>query len=99
VIANLALIGTNRSWTEGIIRTLRRPNKAFWWVIGGTLLFLAAVVFLPVLQNIFQFSQVPLPSLLICIASGILSVLWFEIFKIVRKLKMPVHKMNKNTET
>lgn len=85
VIANLALIGTNRSWTESIIRTLRRPNKAFWWVIGGTLLFLAVAVSLPVLQNIFQFSQVPLPYLLICIASGILSVLWFEIFKFMRK--------------
>jgi Ca2+-transporting ATPase len=85
VIANIALICTNRSWTESIIRTLRRPNKAFWWVIGGTLIFLAAAVSLPVLQNIFQFSQVPLAYLTICIASGLLSVLWFEIFKILRK--------------
>jgi Ca2+-transporting ATPase len=85
VIANLALIGTNRSWTESIIRTLRRPNKAFWWVIGGTLLFLAAAVSLPGLQNIFQFSPVPLPYLLICIGMGVLSVLWFEIFKFARK--------------
>jgi Ca2+-transporting ATPase len=90
VIANLALICTNRSWTESIIRTLRRPNKAFWWVIGGTLLFLAAAVYLPVLQNIFQFSPVPLPYLLICIGMGVLSVLWFEIFKFARKRKIQV---------
>jgi len=85
VIANIALICTNRSWTLSIARTLGRPNKAFWWVIGGTLFFLAAVITLPPLQNIFQFAPVPPEFILVSLLAGALSVAWFEFYKILRK--------------
>jgi Ca2+-transporting ATPase len=90
VIANIALICTNRSWTRSIVRTLGRPNKAFWWVIGGTLFFLAAVITLPPLQNIFQFAPVPPEFILISLLAGALSVAWFEFYKMIRRKKFPV---------
>ena len=92
VIANIALICTNRSWTQSIVMTLRRPNTAFWWVIGGTLFFLAAVITLPPLQNIFQFAPVPPEYLLISLLAGALSVAWFEFYKMIRRKKFPVSK-------
>ncbi|MDD1667481.1 MAG: cation-translocating P-type ATPase, partial [Methanomicrobiales archaeon] len=82
VIANLALIAVNRSWTESIARTLRSPNRAFWWVIGGTLFFLAIAVGLPAAREIFQFAPVSPWSLLACIIAGASSVLWFEVYKL-----------------
>ena len=44
IVANLALILTNRSWTRTILTTLRTPNRALWWVLGGATLFLTLVL-------------------------------------------------------
>ncbi|MDD1708055.1 MAG: cation-translocating P-type ATPase [Methanoregulaceae archaeon] len=84
VIGNLALICTNRSWTESIIATFRKPNKAFWWVIGGTLFFLLAALALPGLRSLFQFAPVSAEYFLLAIAGGILTVAWFELYKVTR---------------
>jgi Ca2+-transporting ATPase len=87
VVANLALICTNRSWTTSIISSLRRPNKAFWWVMGGTLFFLAAVLAIPSLQEIFQFAPVDPGDIFVAVGAGALSVVWFELFKKVRRMR------------
>jgi Ca2+-transporting ATPase len=84
VMANLALIAVNRSWTESVIATLAAPNRAFWAVIAGTLFFLAVAVGLPAAREIFQFAPVPLPALVVCVVAGISSVLWFEVYKLGR---------------
>jgi Ca2+-transporting ATPase len=84
VVANLALICTNRSWSESIVTTLRKPNKAFWWVIGGTIFFLAADISIPALIQLFRFAPLSPGELMLCIIGGIVSVLWFELFKVIR---------------
>ena len=83
IIANLGLILTNRSWTRTVWQTLRTPNTALWWVIGGASIFLGLVLYVPFLRGLFQFDYVAPLSLLLCLAAGIFSVLWFEVFKIV----------------
>jgi Ca2+-transporting ATPase len=83
IVANLALILTNRSWTRTILQTLRTPNAALWWVLGGTTIFLGLVLYVPFLRNLFQFDYVPPLSLIPCLVAGIFSVLWFEILKIM----------------
>jgi Ca2+-transporting ATPase len=81
VIANLGLILTNRSWSETLPTTLKSPNRALSWVILGTVACLSLVLFIPALQDLFRFAPVPLLYLAICTGTGILSVLWFEVFK------------------
>ena len=81
VIANLGLILTNRSWSETIITTLRSPNKALRWVFAGTLGCLLLVLYLPTLQDLFRFGNVPLLDLVACTGAGVLSIVWFELFK------------------
>jgi Ca2+-transporting ATPase len=81
VIANLALILTNRSWSETIITTVRSKNTALRWVFAGTLSCLLLVLFIPTLQDLFWFSTVPPLDLVVCSGTGILSVVWFELFK------------------
>jgi Ca2+-transporting ATPase len=81
VVANLGLILTNRSWSETIITTLRSPNKALRWVFAGTLCCLLLVLFIPALRDLFRFSTVPPLDLAVCAGAGVLSILWFELFK------------------
>ena len=81
VVANLALVLTNRSWSRSAVAMLRVPNPALWWVIGGTVAGMAAVLYVPTLQTLFRFSQLHAADILFCIAAGIVGVAWFEWFK------------------
>jgi Ca2+-transporting ATPase len=81
VIANLCLILTNRSWSGTILDTLRSPNRALSWVFAGTLSCLFLVLYVPALRDLFRFAPVPFIDLAICAGAGVLSVIWFEIYK------------------
>jgi P-type Ca2+ transporter type 2C len=88
VIANLGLILTNLSWSHSIIETLRKPNAALWWVLGSITTAMGLVLYVPLLRTLFRFSFLHPWDLLLCLGAGIVSVLWFEIFKIIRR-KLP----------
>jgi Ca2+-transporting ATPase len=83
VIANLSLILTNRSWSGTILDTLssRGQNKALAWVFAGTLCCLFLVLCVPALRDLFLLAPVPFIDLAACAGAGVLSVLWFEIYK------------------
>lgn len=83
VIANLGLIFTNRSWTRTIFGTLRSPNTALWWVLGGALVFLGCVLYIPVLRDLFQFATLHFNDIVICLGAGAVSIVWFEALKFV----------------
>lgn len=85
VVANLGLIFANRSWTRSIWSTLGTPNPTLWWVFGGTLFFLALILYVPFLRDLFHFSTLHVTDLAICLAGGVLSILWFEGVKIFRR--------------
>jgi Ca2+-transporting ATPase len=84
IVANLGLILANRSWSRTIWATLRSPNVALWWVIGGAILFLGLVLYVPFLKDIFHFSTLHPFDLLICLAAGVVSIFWFEGLKVLR---------------
>ena len=79
VIANLSLIFVNRSWTRGLLATLRTPNSALWWVIGGALALLAVTLFLPLARDLFSFGPLTPSQLGISILAGLAGGLWFEL--------------------
>jgi Ca2+-transporting ATPase len=89
VIGNLGLILVNRSWQHTILRSLDRRNAALWWVIGGAFSFLALTLTLPVLREVFHFAPITAPQFLLCIMAGLVSVTWFELYKVFRR-KSPV---------
>ena len=82
VIANLLLILTNRSWSESMIQTIRTPNKAMGGVFAGTLIALTLILIIPALQDLFSFAPITGVELLTCVLAGVLSVLWFEVYKV-----------------
>jgi Ca2+-transporting ATPase len=82
IASNIAVIISNRSWTQNIFRILLTPNKAVKWVVGGAIIFLALILNVPFLQILFQFERITLVEALICALAGFLSILWFEAYKL-----------------
>ena len=87
IFGNLGLILINRSWSQTALQMLRFPNPAFWWILGGTLVFLGLVLYIPFFQNLFHFSRLHTNDLLLCLASGMAGVFWFEGLKIINSRK------------
>jgi P-type Ca2+ transporter type 2C len=83
VIANLGLILANRSHSRLILATLRARNAALWWIVGGTLLLLGLVLYVPGVRTLFDFSLLSPLELALCLAAGIISLLWFEVLKVI----------------
>jgi len=83
VIANLGLILVNRSWTHTVLGGLRDRNAALWYVAGGTLATLAILLSVPFMQRLFGFSALHAANVVIGVGAGVLSVLWFEGYKLI----------------
>jgi Ca2+-transporting ATPase len=81
VIGNLWLILANRSWSGPLLASLRTPNPALWWVIGGTLGFLAFVLYVPGLREVFDFATLHTNDVLLALVAGAAGIAWFELFK------------------
>jgi Ca2+-transporting ATPase len=78
VIANLGLILTNRNWSSTIISGLRVRNVALRWIALSAIAFLGLAIYVPFLRDLFHFGVLYLNDILICIAAGVTSILWFE---------------------
>ncbi|GFO59211.1 ATPase [Geomonas silvestris] len=81
IIANLGLMMTNRSWSATLGAILKVPNSALWWVTGGAVGFLAIVLNVPAAREVFRFCAVHPLDVVISVTAGLLSVVWFELFK------------------
>lgn len=84
VFANLMLIITNLSWSKNAFQILANKNKALYWVLGGALFFILLTIFTPFFRNLFHFGPVSPADLLVPLAAAVASILWFEIYKLIR---------------
>jgi Ca2+-transporting ATPase len=50
--------------------------------VGGAVVFLGLVLYVPFLRGLFRFGPLHLNDLILCLGAGAVSVLWFELFKI-----------------
>ena len=81
IIANLGLILSNRSRTLGLWTTLRIPNAAMWWVLGGATVFLTLVLTVPPLRDIFRFAPLHPLDLFLCLAAAACGIGGLEFIK------------------
>jgi Ca2+-transporting ATPase len=86
IVSNIAVILSNRSWTNNFFKILLTPNKAVKWIIGGAILFMILILNIPFLLDLFQFEKIGYPEILVCIAAGFSSTCWFEIYKKVKRV-------------
>src|SRR6185295_15836605 len=85
VFGNLALILASRSSDGTILDTLRRPNPALWWVIGGALVALAGAIYVPAAAEIFRFAPLGVPEMALALGAGALGVLELELVKLAKR--------------
>jgi Ca2+-transporting ATPase len=87
VIANLGLILTNRNWSTTILGSFRARNIALRWIVAAAVVFLGLVIYVPFLRDLFHFEILNFNDVLICIAAGLVSFLWFEVVKYFSRKK------------
>jgi Ca2+-transporting ATPase len=86
IVSNIAAILSNRSWTSGFFKILLTPNKAVKWIIGGAIVFLIMILNIPFLLELFQFEKIGYLEIIVCTLAGFSSIIWFEIYKRVKKV-------------
>ena len=84
IVANIAVILSNRSWSRNIFQILLTTNNTVKWVIGGAAFFLVLILNVPFLLNLFQFEKISFIEALICVAAGFGSIFWFEVYKVIK---------------
>jgi Ca2+-transporting ATPase len=91
VVANVALIFANRSFSVAAIGTLGRHNRALWRVLGAALTILLLALFLPPLRKLFGFELPELPLLLLAPAAGLTMLALLDLAKrVIAPLSRPV---------
>jgi Ca2+-transporting ATPase len=88
ITANISVIMSNRSWTRSIFEVLTIRNKAVGWVVGGAIFFMILIMNIPFCLQLFQFEKIEITDSMICIAAGLLTITWFEVYKAI-KTKTP----------
>ncbi len=81
ILANLGLILSESSTARLSLKILQSPNTALRWVMGGGLFFLAIVLYVPFLRQLFSFSFLHPIDIMICLVGSGISLLWFEYLK------------------
>ena len=87
IVSNIMVILTNRSWTRSIFRIILSPNNALKWVVGGAILFLILILNIPFFIKLFQFETLHGLEVLISVVAGILTITWFEAYKVLNVRK------------
>jgi P-type Ca2+ transporter type 2C len=85
IVANIAIIFSNRSWTRNIFQIIATPNKTVKYIVGGAILFLVLILNVPFLMDLFQFEKISLGNILVCTVAGLFSITWFEVYKLARR--------------
>jgi P-type Ca2+ transporter type 2C len=88
ILANLGLILSDSSSSRLSLRIFKSPNPTLWWTIGGGIFFLAIVLYIPFLRDLFSFSFLHSIDLAICLGGGAISLLWFELLKLLDRSKL-----------
>ncbi len=84
VVSFIVIIFMNRSWTRTILGTLREPNAAAWWVIAGAGGFLAVVLLVPKVRQLFSFAPLHLPDLALSLLGGAVCLILIDVLKLTR---------------
>ena len=92
VLGNLLLIITNRSKNDHVFKILKKQNISQNWIIGITVGAFILLFSIPEIREYFHFSAISYQEILIIIASGIASLIWFEASKwlVHRRSRLPI---------
>ncbi|MGZ5102620.1 MAG: cation-translocating P-type ATPase [Usitatibacter sp.] len=85
VTGNIALIFANRSHEFTIVEMAAHENVAAWLVVAGATAALLATIYVAPLASLFRFAPLELAPFAASAALGFVSVLWYDLLKVVRR--------------
>lgn len=84
VLANVFLTFANRSFDQNLLQTLHYKNNLAWYIVAVSALFLALLVFVPGLRELFGLSPLTPMHYLVCLVAAAAVTLWFEVYKTIK---------------
>jgi len=85
LFSNIFLTLVNRSFSLSVLKTLSYKNNLVPLIIGITLIFIACLLYVPFIQNLFRLHSLTIGMLIVCIITGLISTFWIEIWKIFKR--------------
>jgi P-type Ca2+ transporter type 2C len=87
ITANIFLTLVNRSFYYSILTTIRYPNALVPLMIGITVLLSALIIYVDPFTGFFAFDHLTLSQLSLSIAAGFISVIWYEVVKVWKRIR------------
>ncbi|MGV8979552.1 cation-translocating P-type ATPase [Clostridium sp.] len=90
LIANVLLVQVNSSNTDYAIQSFARlkKDKVMWGVSLGTMVGLVVILYTP-LSEFLKLAPLSLNQFILAAAISIASVIWYEIIKVIKHIKIP----------
>lgn len=85
ITANIFLTLINRSFYYTMWDTLHHKNHMVPYIILITVFIMGLLLFFPPLTHFFEFEVLSILQLIFCISVGFIAVIWFEVFKWLKK--------------
>jgi len=85
IAANIFLTLINRSFYYSILTTLKYKNNMVLFIIFITLAIVGLILYIQPLTSFFEFERLNLMQLLTCLTIGFVSVIWYEIVKLIKR--------------
>ncbi|WP_340696622.1 cation-translocating P-type ATPase [Flavobacterium ginsengisoli] len=85
ITSNIVLTLVNRSFYYSLWTTFQYKNILVSIIIGITIFLTILLFAIPFLRSLFNFELITLSQMFFCIATGLVSVLWFEVVKYFRR--------------
>lgn len=85
LFSNIFLTLVNRSFRFSLFQTLSYKNNLVPLIIGVTLVFIAAILYVPFIRDLFRLHELTIRSLALCMATGIVCTCWLEIGKYLQR--------------
>jgi Ca2+-transporting ATPase len=85
IISNIFLTLENRSFYYSVFTTIRYKNNLVLMIIGITIGITSLLLFVPVFSNFFLFEKVDKTQIGLSVLVGFLSVMWIEIYKLIKR--------------
>ena len=82
VLSNIILITINLSWHNNIHKIILSGNKILFFVAGGAIACLLAVLYIPFFSRLFHMAPIGTGEFFLIGIASMISLFWFEILKI-----------------
>ena len=84
---NIFLTLANRSFEYSIAKTIFYKNHLMPIILGISTLMMAAILFIPTMNRLFQIEPLQWSEIGICLGTALVSVGWIEVWKALRKTR------------